>query len=60
MAKTVKEYNDRFHTVRIRVEDYKTLLEINEKTQIPIVGLVHLAIPMLKRKFRIKDIAKGE
>lgn len=60
MAKTSKEYSEKFHTIRIRVEDYKTLLEINEKTQIPIVGLVHLAIPMLKRKFRVIELPKGE
>lgn len=60
MAKSSKEYSDKFHTIRIRVEDYNTLLEINEKTQIPIVGLVHLAIPMLERKFRVVELPKGE
>ena len=55
MAKTRKEYNERFKTVRIRVEDYNTLVQINEKSQVPIVGLIHIAIPMLKRKYRIKD-----
>lgn len=60
MAKTRKEYNERFKTVRIRVEDYNTLVQINEKSQVPIVGLIHIAIPMLKRKYRIKDEPKGE
>lgn len=60
MAKTRKEYNDRFKTIRVRVEDYDTLMEIHEKTQVPLVGLFHLAMPMLKKKYRIKDEPKGE
>ena len=60
MAKSSKDYSDKFHTIRIRVEDYISLLEINKKTQIPIVGLVHFAIPMLKRKFITMELPKGE
>ena len=60
MAKTSKEYAEKFKTVRIRIEDYNALLEIHEKSQVPLVGLFHLAIPMLKKKYRIKDELKGE
>ena len=60
MAKTRQEYNERFKTIRVRVEDYDTLMQIHEKTQVPLVGLFHLAIPMIKRKYRIKDEPKGE
>ena len=60
MPKTSKEYAEKFKTVRIRIEDYNTLLEIHEKSQVPLVGLFHLAIPMLKKKYRIKDEPKGE
>ena len=60
MVKTSKEYAEKFKTVRIRIEDYNTLLEIHQKCQVPLVGLFHLAIPMLKKKYRIKDEPKGE
>lgn len=55
MAKTRQEYNEKFKTIRVRVEDYNSLLLVHEKTQIPIVGLFHLAIPMLMKKYRIKE-----
>lgn len=58
MVKTINEYADKFRTIRIRVEDYNFLLGISEQTQIPIVGLIHLAIPMLKKKYKIKDEPK--
>ena len=56
--KTSNEYADKFRTIRIRVEDYNSLLGISEQTQVSIVGLIHLAIPMLKKKYKIKDEPK--
>ena len=58
MAKTSKEYAEKSQTIRIRVEDYDALTEIHEKSQVSFVGLIHLAIPMLKKKLRIKDETK--
>lgn len=46
--------------IRINGEDYNELKKIKDKTGIPVVKLVEFAIPMLKRKYRIKDEPKGE
>ena len=50
----MKNYNDKFKTIRIRAEDYNDLLIISEKSQVPLVGLIHIAIPKLKTKYRIR------
>jgi len=47
--------NISYKTIRIREDDYNEMLIISEKSQVPIVGLVHLAVPKLKTKYRIKN-----
>lgn len=57
---TGKNYNDKYKTVRISVVDYNELLRVSAKSRVPLVGLIGLAVPMLKRKYRIKDVCDGE
>ena len=47
-------------SVRIDVKDYEELKKIKDKTGVPIIKLIEFSIPMLKRKYRIKDEPKGE
>lgn len=44
-----------FKTIRIRKEEYDELKNLSETTQVSIVGLVKFAIPLLKKKYRIKE-----
>lgn len=44
--------------VRINGNDYEELKKIKDKTGVPIIKLIEFAIPMLKRKYRIKDEPK--
>lgn len=60
MRKSVEEYNAKFKTIRVRLDDYNELMVVHEKTQIPLVGLFHIAVPLLKKKYRIKDEDRGE
>lgn len=60
MRKSVEEYNAKFKTIRVRLDDYNELMAVHEKTQIPLVGLFHIAVPLLKKKYRIKDEDRGE
>lgn len=55
MAKSREEYNSRFKTIRVRVEDYDELLAIHDKTQVPLVGLIHLMVKDLKTKYGVES-----
>lgn len=55
-----KQYNDKYKTIRVTTEDYNELLKVSNKTKVPLVGLVGFAVPMLKRKYRIKEIVDGK
>lgn len=46
--------------VRIFDEDNEALAEIKAYTGIPVCKLIHMAIPLLRRKYRIKGEDKGE
>ena len=46
--------------VRIDEDDYEGLRKIKDATGIPIVKLVHFSVPLLKRKYRIKDVSDGD
>lgn len=46
--------------VRIFEEDNQALAEIKAYTGIPVCKLIHFAIPLLRRKYRIKSEDKGE
>lgn len=46
--------------VRILYEDNQALAEIKAYTGIPVCKLIHMAIPLLRRKYRIKSEDKGE
>lgn len=46
--------------VRILYEDNQALAEIKAYTGIPVCKLIHMAIPLLRRKYRIKGEDKGE
>lgn len=54
-----KQYNDKYKTVRITTEDYNELLRVSNKTKVPLVSLIGFAVPMLKRKYRIKENVDG-
>ena len=54
MARERKEYAERFRTIRVRTEDYNSLLVISRETLVPLVGLVRTAVPMLEAKYGIK------
>ena len=43
----------KYKSIRVREDDYNELLVISEKSQVPIVGLVHFAVPKLKIKYRV-------
>lgn len=45
-------------SVRIYDEDYEELKKIKDKTKVPVVSLIHIAIPMLKKKYRIKEVVE--
>lgn len=38
-------------SVRVPEVDYKELLKIKEETRIPLAQLIHIAVPMLNRKY---------
>lgn len=46
--------------VRILYEDNQALAEIKAYTGIPVCKLIHMAIPLLRRKYKIKSEDKGE
>lgn len=47
-------------SVRMDIEDRDALEEIKLITGVPICKLIHIAIPLLRRKYRIKSEDKGE
>lgn len=55
MAKTSKEYSEKFKTVQMRVEDKADLDRVKDKTKLSRVELLSEAVKMLKRKHRVKD-----
>lgn len=55
MAKTSKEYSEKFKTVQMRVEDKAGLDRVKDKTKLSRVELLSEAVKMLKRKHRVKD-----
>lgn len=59
-AEKNKQYNDKYKTIRVSVDDYNELLRVSEKSRVPLVGLISLSVPMLKRKYRIKDVSDGD
>ena len=50
------------NTKPIRIEDidYEELRKLKNFTGIPIVKLIHFAIPLLKKKYKFKEEEKGE
>lgn len=42
-------------STRVNNEDYFELKKIKEMTGIPIIKLIHFAIPLLKKKYRYVD-----
>lgn len=44
-----------FKTIRIRKNEYDELKNLSEITHVSIVGLINFAIPLLKKKYRIKE-----
>lgn len=46
--------------LRIDKEDRDALTEIKTYTGIPVCKLIHIAVPLLRRKYRIKSEDKGE
>lgn len=59
-AEKNKQYNDKYKTIRVSVDDYNELLRVSAKSRVPLVGLISLSVPMLKRKYRIKDVSDGD
>lgn len=55
-----KQYNDKYKTVRISASDYNELLKVSNKSKVPLVSLIGFCIPMLKRKYRIKETEDGK
>ena len=51
-----REYNSKYKTIRISVEDYNELVKVYSKTKVPLVSLIGFAVPILKRKYRIKEV----
>ena len=47
-------------SLRIDLIDRNDLEEIKAYTGVPICKLIHIAIPLLRRKYRIKSEDKGE
>lgn len=46
--------------IRIDEQDKVELDKIKAFTGIPVIKLVHFAIPLLKKKYRMKDGERGE
>ena len=42
-------------SVRIHKADYEKLKKISEITLIPIISLIHVALPMLAEKYGVAD-----
>lgn len=50
------------NSIPLRVDrvDRDALAEIKAYTGIPVCKLIHIAVPLLRRKYRIKSEDKGE
>ena len=60
LAKTSKEYSEKFKTVQMRIEDKVELDRVHKKTKLSRVELLSEGIKMLKRKHRVKDEVDGD
>lgn len=58
MAKSI--YNDKYKTIRVKLEDYNDLMVISKKSGVSLINLINFATPMLKRKYRIKEVGDGK
>lgn len=54
MAKTSKEYSEKFKTVQMRVEDKVELDKVQAKTRLSRVELLAEAVQMLRAKYKVK------
>lgn len=50
--------NNNMPPVRVRECDYNALKDLKKRTHIPIVDLIAIAIPLLRKKYRIKAEAE--
>lgn len=58
--KLVEERNQKYYAIRTYKEIYNEYVKISNLTLLPICKLAEIALPLLKKKFRIKDeVANG-